>query len=107
MSTEANDISALRSALFETLRGVKAGTIEIDRAKAINDTARVIVDTARAEIDYIRVTGSTAGTDFIPASPAAPAAPVLPGSNGQTQTAHGTKSVQQIPGGSVTTHRMK
>lgn len=94
----SNDINALRSILFETLREVKAGSMDIDRAKAINETGRTIIDTAKAEVDYMRVTGSNSGTDFIPAT----SRPALPAS-GAEPTAHGEKTVR----GNVTTHRMK
>lgn len=99
----SNDINALRSALFETLQGVKAGTMDIDRAKAINETAQVIINTARAEVDYMKVTGSNTGTDFIPAAQRQPALV----EKGQTATATGTKTVTPIAGGSITTHRLK
>lgn len=97
----SNDINALRSTLFDTLREVKAGTMDLDRAKAINDTAQVIINTAKAEVDFMKVTGSNSGTDFIPT-----ARPSL--GNGSRQTGHGTATVQQIAeGATVTTHRMK
>ena len=97
----SNDINALRSTLFDTLREVKAGTMDLDRAKTINDTAQVIINTAKAEVDFMKVTGSNSGTDFIPA-----ARPSL--GNGSRQTGHGTATVQQIAeGATVTTHRMK
>lgn len=98
----SNDINALRSTLFDTLREVKAGTMDLDRAKTINDTAQVIINTAKAEVDFMKVTGSTSGTEFIPAPPR----PSL--GTGSRQTGHGTATVQQIAeGATVTTHRMK
>ena len=52
-----NDITELRELLFSTMRQVKAGEIDTDRARAINQTAAVIVDSARVEIEHIKVTG--------------------------------------------------
>jgi hypothetical protein len=60
-----NNITQLRAALFETLQGVKDGTMEIDRAKAVSDVAQTIINTAKVEIDYIRATDANVTTDFI------------------------------------------
>lgn len=63
-----NDIVELRGALFDTLRalGNKENPMELDRAKAINETAQTIVNTIRAEYDALKVIGGT-GSGFIPA----------------------------------------
>lgn len=63
-----NDITALRSTLFETLRGLsdKTNPMDIDRAKAINETAQTIINSAKVEVDALRVIGGS-GTGFIPA----------------------------------------
>ena len=106
----SNDINALRSTLFDTLREVKAGTMDLDRAKTINDTAQVIINTAKAEVDFMKVTGSNTSTDFIPAPrlPGRPQPEALPTpETGKSNTATGTKTVQAVPGGTVTTHRLK
>lgn len=66
----ANDITALRAVLFDTLRGIRDGSVDIEKAKAINDTAQVIVNTAKAEIDFARATGATVASNFIPSQPA-------------------------------------
>lgn len=96
----SNDINALRSTLFDTLREVKAGTMDLDRAKAINDTAQVIINTAKAEVDYMRVTGANSGTEFIPVAQRKPSLTQDPS---ETPTATGVKTVS----GNVTTHRLK
>lgn len=54
----------LRALLFETLRGVKAGSIDLDRARAINELGKSLIDSAKVEVDYLRVTDA-AGSDFI------------------------------------------
>lgn len=95
----SNDINALRSTLFDTLREVKAGTMDLDRAKTINDTAQVIINTAKAEVDFMKVTGSNSGTEFIPAAQRRPSL----ATKDETPTATGTKVVN----GNVTTHRLK
>ncbi|HWH72873.1 MAG TPA: hypothetical protein VNV16_01240 [Methylibium sp.] len=50
-------IEDLRASLFEALEGVKSGTLDLDKARAINDVAKTIVDTAKVEVDYLRATG--------------------------------------------------
>lgn len=50
------NITALRATLFSTLEAVKNGTLDIDRAKAINEVAKTIVETAKVEVDYLRLT---------------------------------------------------
>lgn len=52
-----NDITALRAALFETLHQVKAGEIDLDKARAVNEIGKTLIDTARVEVDYLRATG--------------------------------------------------
>jgi hypothetical protein len=71
----SKNIDDLRSALFETLEGLKAGTVDIDRARAINEIGKTICDTAKVEVAYLHATGggeseflaSTIGADNLPA----------------------------------------
>jgi hypothetical protein len=74
MSKSIND---LREALFATLEGVKNGTVDIDKARAINDIGKTIVDTAKVEVDYLRVTGGGESA-FIEKPDAPPAPEALP-----------------------------
>jgi hypothetical protein len=67
-------IEDLRDHLFATLQAVKDGSLDLDKARAINDVAKTIVDTAKVEVDYLRVTGggesqfidSAVGNDNLP-----------------------------------------
>lgn len=69
-----NDITALRAILFETLRGVKDGTVELDKARTISDISARLIETAKVEVNYLRATGggessfidSAAGADNLP-----------------------------------------
>ncbi|MDZ4049267.1 MAG: hypothetical protein U1D54_03885 [Limnobacter sp.] len=95
-----NTITGLRDIMFDTLRGVKNGTIEIDKAKAINDTAQTIINSAKVEVEFLKATGSPASTGFIG------------GDNKMkeiTNTPTGTKVVEKDPESGVTTtvHRMR
>ncbi|GAA0585680.1 hypothetical protein ACFQH5_20520 [Halomonas salifodinae] len=39
---------------------------EVERGKAIQGVAGAIIDSARVEVDYLRNTGQSKGTDFLP-----------------------------------------
>lgn len=53
----SKNISDLREALFATLQGVKDGSVDIERARAINELGKTLCDTAKVEVDYLRATG--------------------------------------------------
>lgn len=52
-----NDVTELRAVLFETMRGLKDGNVDVERAKAINDTAQTIINSAKVEVDYVKASG--------------------------------------------------
>lgn len=54
MSKSIND---LRETLFATLEAVKNGSMDLDKARQVNEVAKTIVETAKVEVDYLRVTG--------------------------------------------------
>jgi hypothetical protein len=60
----ANDIDQLRAKLFETMQGIKDGTVDVEKAKLISEIGQVIVNTAKVEIDYIRTTNRTQSQFF-------------------------------------------
>lgn len=53
----SKSITDLRETLFATLEGVKNGSIDLDKARSVNEIAKTIVDTAKVEVDYLRVAG--------------------------------------------------
>jgi hypothetical protein len=63
----ANNITELRTHLFETIAALKDKDkpMEIERAKAISDVAQVIINSAKAEVDYIKATGGVIESDFL------------------------------------------
>lgn len=63
-----NKIEDLRNHLFATLEALQdeEKPMEIERAKTIADVAQVIVNSAKIEVDFIRATGRSHGTGFIP-----------------------------------------
>ena len=86
MSTAADDdITALRGHLFEAIRAVRAGTLDIDKARAINDLGKTIIDTGKLEVDHIRATGNLRESGFI--------APALENHAASTQPANGITAI--------------
>ena len=65
MSNESNNIVDLRAILFETMRKLKDGTINIENAKAVSDIGQVIINSAKVEVDAMRGAGIE-GSGFIP-----------------------------------------
>lgn len=51
------NINDLRGTLFETLNGIKSGSLTLDQARAINEVSKTIIDTAKVEVDYLKVNG--------------------------------------------------
>lgn len=47
----------LRTSLFDTLQAIKDGSMDLDKARAVNEVAKTIVDTAKVEVDYLKTTG--------------------------------------------------
>jgi hypothetical protein len=68
-----NKVEDLRNHLFEVIEGLKDGSVDIEKAKAIADVGQVIVNSAKVEVDYLRVTGAAEGSGFIPDMPRGPA----------------------------------
>lgn len=99
----SNDIQSLRDIMFTTLRGIQDGTVDVEKARAINNTAQTIINTAKVEVDFLNATGghASAATGFIG------------GGNNKmkeiTNTPTGTKVVEKDPESGVTTtvHRIR
>lgn len=49
-------IQDLRELLFDTIQGVKNGTVDTDKARVIGDLSQVMVNTAKVEVDFIKAT---------------------------------------------------
>lgn len=66
----ANTINDLRSHLFETLAALKnkETPMDLDRAQAVADVAKVIIESAKVEVSFLKVTGATQSTGFLPAA---------------------------------------
>jgi hypothetical protein len=101
----ANDITELRSVLFDTLRKVrdKSDPMDLDRARAVVEISQTIIDTAKVEVAAMRELGAGVGSGFLQI--AAPEPPARQGGadDAQSHTATGTLTRQ----GNVTTHRLR
>jgi uncharacterized protein (UPF0261 family) len=80
-----SDINTLRQHLFAALEGLKDGSLDLDRAKAIAEMGQTLINSAKVEVDYCRATGAGSGTGFITSE-----APALP------QGVTGIKRVQGV-----------
>jgi hypothetical protein len=86
-----NKISDLRDHLFETLEQLKdkEQPMELDRAKAICQTAQAIINSAKVEVDYLEAVGELLGqtteikSDFF--GHQQPELPALKSGNGKMQ----------------------
>lgn len=63
-----NKIDDLRNHLFATLEALQdeEKPMDLERAKTIADVGKVIVESAKVEVNFLRVTGATKSTDFLP-----------------------------------------
>lgn len=60
----SNSINDLRTHLFDALRGLKNGSVDVEKAKAMSEVAQVIINSAKVEVDYIKSSGSK-GSGFL------------------------------------------
>jgi len=58
------NIDDLRELLFSAIEGVKAGTLDVERAKMIGDLSQVMVNSAKVEVEYAKSTGQK-GSGFL------------------------------------------
>lgn len=71
MSGTKNKIEDLRNHLFETLEALKDPDkpMDLERAKAVAGIAKEIIQSAKVEVDFLRVTGGSVGSGFMPTEP--------------------------------------
>lgn len=51
----SKNLTDLRTALFDALQAVKDGSLDLDKARVINELGKTLVDTAKVEVDFLRV----------------------------------------------------
>lgn len=72
-------VDDLREHLFAALDGLRAGTLDVERAKAISDVAQTIINSAKVEVEAARLVDASEAPRFLTGD-ATPALP--PGING-------------------------
>ncbi len=50
------NIQDLREMLFDTIQGVKNGTVSVEKGRVIGDLSRVMTETAKAEVAFLQTT---------------------------------------------------
>jgi len=105
-----NDISALRSHLFETLAALRDKTdpMDIDRAKAVCLVSEQIIGSAKTEIDFARVNGSVDSNFFTKPGlvPQIQNKPDVAGNTDEDESWDNKNGHVTVANG-VTTHKMK
>ena len=99
---QQNNIVALCSTLFDTLRGLsdKDNPLDVERAKAICHTSQAIINSVKVEIDFAKVTGLQLSSAFIPTIE------LTAGDKGLVPWPYKTPAVTQSEPG-VTVHKAK
>lgn len=74
-----NKIEDLRDHLFATLEALQddENPMDLGRAKTISDVAQTLINSAKVEVEFLKGTGATIGTGFIPEAPREPKRPAL------------------------------
>ena len=75
--TSRRTVEDLRDQLFATIDGLRDGSLDVARARAITDVAQVIVNSAKVEAEVMKATRHK-GSGFLPEL-AAPAETTKPG----------------------------
>lgn len=93
-----DDITALRTELFSTLRALRdpEKPLDVETARAVVEVGKVIVDSARVEVEMARITGQHSGSGFVPLAAPPSSPPAIPSNT----------TVTPVPGGRVISHRM-
>lgn len=93
-----NDINELRSALFNTLRELqnKDAPMELERAKAINETSQTLINSLKVEVECMRITGAK-GSRFLP----------IEENDTEKITPTGRQTVTALAGGRLVEHKMR
>lgn len=92
-----SNAAQLNQFLFETLQGVKDGTVDAEKAKSITGIAQTMINNARAEIDFLKANGSVNSAYFAKPSPPALTNQEQPNPAAQTQP-----ETRQINGKTIT-----
>ncbi len=62
--TDTTGMAGLQDLIIQSMRDVRAGTLDADKAKAVNALAQTLINSARAEVELLRVTNRTKSQFF-------------------------------------------
>lgn len=62
---DGSQLKDLRETLFASIAALKEGSLDKDKAMAINSLAQTLINTGKLEIDFIKATNSKNSTGFI------------------------------------------
>jgi hypothetical protein len=54
-----DNFDSMREIIFESMRMVKAGTLDVEKAKSISMLGQTIINSVKVEVDFIKLTGSS------------------------------------------------
>lgn len=77
--TDTDDMDGLRAILFQTIRDVRAGTIDLGQAKAVSDLSGRLLESQKVVHEHMRLTESHDLPGLLPAPGAASPRPAPPG----------------------------
>ncbi len=60
-----NNIDDLRTHLFDTLKGLKDGSMSIETAQAMSLVSQTIINTAKVEAEFAKATGESISSEFL------------------------------------------
>lgn len=58
-------VDDLREHLFAALQGLRDGTLDVDRAKAISEVSQTIINSAKVEVEAARLVDSATAPRFL------------------------------------------
>lgn len=54
-----DNFDSMREIIFDSMRMVKAGTLDVEKAKSISMLGQTIINSVKVEVDFIKLTGSS------------------------------------------------
>lgn len=65
-------MASLQDLIMQSLREVRAGSLDVSQAKAVNALAQTLINSAKVEVDFLRATNRKKSRFFIPSDGDAP-----------------------------------
>jgi hypothetical protein len=78
MST-SKTVDDLRDHLFATIAGLRDGSVDVEKARAISDVAQTIINSAKVEVDAARLAGRDQAPKFLAGEAEKPLPPGITG----------------------------